>query len=126
MLKSGRMPLPWPCSGLIDNPHARWYAGTLYNPTGPAVADSCDTSVVVDTTGSLQNLVNCGYLAYRQYLDGNFGFAISNYNGPDGPDSSICMWGTSGKLASAYKGTYAGDGYRYCTHGEDGTETFGE
>ncbi len=107
---------------LLDNPGANWYGGKITNPTGTANAGNCNLSVVVWPNGTLQNLVDCGYLEYRKYIDDNFEFTMGfQHEG----NSRICMYGISGKLSSKYRGTFAGGGYRYCTDGENKTETFG-
>ncbi|MBP5616743.1 MAG: prepilin-type N-terminal cleavage/methylation domain-containing protein [Elusimicrobiaceae bacterium] len=93
----------------------------LTNPTS-ATLGACNSAnpflPVVGGKSSLQNLVNCGLLEYRAYLDGNFSFKY-NYVGSG---FEICVCGTSGKLSSKYK---CSEGYNYCTDGENHTEQFG-
>ncbi|MBP5429724.1 MAG: prepilin-type N-terminal cleavage/methylation domain-containing protein [Elusimicrobiaceae bacterium] len=93
----------------------------LSNPATPAVPANCDASIVFPTSvGSLQNLVDCGYLEYRAYLDANFTFQYK-YQGGSTP-ALICVCGASGKLSAKYK---CSEGYSYCTDGENHTEQFG-
>lgn len=82
--------------------------GRVQDPHQDVAAGDCSTAVL-----SLQNLVNCGYLEFRQYAaeirdeDGSFSTNFDMYFG--GADGTVCIRGNNVKIT---------DGNEYCTNGD--------